>query len=48
MTEKKRGRGRPALYGEPTKKICLAVPESESTNIKNIVKAYLFTKRIKC
>jgi len=41
MEEKKKGRGRPALYGEPTKKKTFVLPISKESQVEAMVKAFL-------
>ncbi len=47
MEEKKRGRGRPALYGEPTKKKTFVIPLSKETQVEAMIKAFLKSCEIK-
>lgn len=47
MEEKKRGRGRPALYGEPTKKKTFVIPLSKETQTEAMIKAFLKSCEIK-
>lgn len=41
MEEKKRGRGRPMLYNEPTKKKTFVIPISKQEQVEAMVKAFL-------
>lgn len=47
MEEKKRGKGRPMLYNEPTKKKTFAIPISKHDEVTRMVKAYLKSCEIK-
>lgn len=47
MEEKKKGRGRPQLYGEPTKKKTFVLPISKEKQVEAMVKAFCKSCEIK-
>ena len=47
MEENKRGRGRPMLYNEPTKKKTFVLPISKEKQVEDMVKAFCKSCEIK-